>query len=196
MIAMRPARSLRRRFYERPCDVVARALLGKLLVHGDRAGMIVETEAYLGEDDLASHARFGKTRRNAVMYGPGGVSYVYLCYGVYDLFNVVTGGDGQPQAVLIRALELARGRTRDMAAARGPGKLTRALGLNREHSGIDLTGGSPLTIAAGRAVRPAKIRCGPRVGVDYAGAWAQAPLRFWIDDHPAVSGPRSHGAAK
>jgi DNA-3-methyladenine glycosylase len=180
---------LPRRFYARRSDVVARALLGKLLVHGDRAGIIVETEAYLGGEDRASHARFGKTARNAVMFGPGGVSYVYLCYGIHELFNVVTGPDGHAQAVLLRALEPAAGLPADMALARGPGKLTRTLGLGRRHSGLDLTA-SDVTIRPGRRVPSARIRSGPRVGVDYAGEWASAPLRFWLDSHPAVSAAR------
>lgn len=181
---------LSRRFYARNAEVVARALLGKVLAFGDRAGVIVETEAYLGAEDLASHARFGQTTRNAVMFGPAGVSYVYLCYGVYDLFNVVTGPDGAAQAVLVRALEPLAGIDPGMDTARGPGKLTRALGLSREHSGIDLTCDDRLTIRAGRRVAAARIRRGPRVGVDYARDWALAPLRFWIDSHPAVSGRR------
>src|SRR5262245_40154159 len=100
---------LSRRFFSRPSEVVARALLGKVLVCGTRAGTVVETEAYLGPDDKASHARFGPTARNAVMFGPGGVSYVYLIYGMYDMFNVVTGRDGEGQAVLVRAAFPARG---------------------------------------------------------------------------------------
>jgi len=171
-------------------------LLGKHLVAGDRAGIIVETEAYLGSHDKASHARFGRTRRNAVMFGHGGVSYVYLCYGMYDLFNVVTGRDGDPQAVLIRALEPVRGIGGDVAVTRGPGKLTRALGITRSHSGLDMTGAStPVYIAPGRRISRTDISVGPRVGVDYAGDWASAPLRFWIAGHPSVSrGARSKAA--
>jgi DNA-3-methyladenine glycosylase len=184
--ALTPA-PLSRRFYARPADQVARALLGKLLVHRDRTGVIVETEAYLGPQDLASHARFGKTRRNQVMFGPGGVSYIYLCYGMYDLFNVVTGPPGQPQAVLVRALEPCRGLPQDMAVARGPGKLTRALRIDRRMSGRDLTSGGAMFLARGRRVPKHLVRRGPRVGVDYAGAWARAPLRYWIDGNAAVS---------
>lgn len=180
-------RRLGARFYRRPPEVVARALLGKLLVHRGRAGVIVETEAYQGPEDRASHARFGPTARNRVMFGPGGVSYVYLCYGVHDLFNVVAGPDGQPGAVLVRALEPHRGLPDDLGCARGPGKLTRALAIGRDHSGIDLTASERLTITAGRTVKPAQVAVGPRVGVDYAGDWAEAPLRFWIEGSPAVS---------
>lgn len=180
---------LSRAFYRQPSDVVARRLLGKQLVHGERSGIIVETEAYLGPHDAASHARFGRTERNAVMFGPGGVTYVYLCYGMYDLFNVVTGRDGEPQAVLIRALEPVSGIDLDIATARGPGKLTRALGLGRADSGRDLTASPALTIRHGRRVPASHIASGPRIGVDYAGEWAHAPLRFWIAGHPAVSRP-------
>lgn len=176
------------RFYRRDPETLARSLLGTLLVHGDRAGMIVETEAYLGPDDAASHARFGRTKRNAVMFGPGGVSYVYLCYGMYDLFNVVAGRDGEPGAVLVRALAPARGLDDDPELARGPGKLTRALGITREHSGIDLGASDAIYLERGRRVAADRVAVGPRVGIGYAGDWAKAPLRFWIDGHPSVSG--------
>ncbi len=178
------------RFYRRDPETLARSLLGALLVHGDRAGMIVETEAYLGPDDAASHARFGQTKRNAVMFGPGGVSYVYLCYGMYDLFNVVAGRDGEAGAVLVRALAPARGLDDDPKVARGPGKLTRALGITRAHTGLDLGTSDEVYLERGRRIAPERVAVGPRVGVDYAGDWAGAPLRFWIDGHPAVSGKR------
>jgi len=179
------------RFFARPSTAVARALLGKLLVCGERAGIIVETEAYLGPDDRASHARFGKTERNAVMFGPGGVAYVYLIYGMYDMFNIVTGPAGRAEAVLVRAVEPARGVGGGTAAARGPGKLTRALGISRRHNGTDLVRSADLFVAAGGPRVPAeRIACGPRIGIDYAGDWAAAPLRFWIDGHPAVSRAR------
>ena len=183
-------RALTRRFFARPVEVVARALLGKKLVVGGRSGVIVETEAYLGPDDRASHARFGRTDRNAVMFGPAGHSYVYLCYGIHELFNIVTGRDGEPQAVLIRALAPSRceGDLRQMA---GPGKLTRALGIDRSHSGLDLTRGDPIAVQPGRRVDPGDVVIGPRIGVDYAGEWARAPLRFWLRGDPAVSGPKA-----
>jgi len=182
---------LSRRFFARPSDVVARALLGKVLVCGRRAGLVVETEAYLGPDDKASHARFGPTSRNAVMFGPGGVSYVYLIYGMYDMFNVVTGRDGEPGAVLVRAVDPARGIAGGSGSATGPGKLCRALGISRaRHHGVDLTASRGLFLAAGERVAPDRIARGPRVGIDYAGEWAPAPLRFWVDGHPAVSRAR------
>jgi DNA-3-methyladenine glycosylase len=163
---------------------VARELVGCALVHRRRAGMIVETEAYLGPDDLASHARFGPTARTSVMFGPGGVSYVYLCYGIHQMFNIVTGGEGEGQAVLIRAVAPLVGLPDDPGVGRGPGKVTQALKLDRRHDRKDLAKGQ-LYVAA--YAQPPALGEGPRIGVDYAGEWAQRPLRFWWRDHPAVS---------
>jgi DNA-3-methyladenine glycosylase len=174
-------------FFARAAPVVARALIGCALVHRDRAGLIVETEAYLGPQDLASHARFGSTARTSVMFGPGGVSYVYLCYGIHQMFNIVTGATGAGQAVLIRAVAPWLGLDDDPAIGRGPGKVTRALGLDRRHDRQDLARGALFVAAAQVAPRIAR---GPRIGVAYAGAWAARPLRFWWRDHPAVSRPR------
>lgn len=171
-------------FFARDARTVARALVGCALVHGERAGMIVETEAYLGRDDLASHARFGPTARTSVMFGPGGVSYVYLCYGIHQMFNVVTGAAGEPQAVLIRAIAPLAGLGADPTIGRGPGKVTTALRLDRRHDRRDLSSGE-LYIAHHEV--PPRIARGPRIGVAYAGAWAARPLRFWWRDHPAVS---------
>jgi DNA-3-methyladenine glycosylase len=147
---------------------------------------VVEAEAYLGSQDLASHARFGPTRRTSVMFGPGGVSYVYLCYGIHQMFNIVTGRDGEGQAVLIRAIAPYLGLPDDASIGRGPGKVTQALGLDRRHDRRDLANGD-LFVAA--AVAPPRIARGPRIGVAYAGAWASRPLRFWWRDHAAVSRP-------
>ena len=179
---------LSRRFYDRPTVDVARALLGKVVVCGARAGRIVETEAYLGPEDAASHARFGRTARNDVMFGRAGVAYVYFIYGMYDMFNVVTHRGAEAGAVLVRALAPVEGIGDDPSVARGPGKLTRALGITREHNRVDLTSHRHLFIAGGK--RPGPIACGPRVGVAYAGAWAARPLRFWIEGHAAVSKAR------
>jgi DNA-3-methyladenine glycosylase len=177
-------------FFTRDVVTVARDLVGTVLVHGKKAGVIVETEAYLGPEDLASHTRFGVTPRNSVMFGPGGRSYVYLCYGIHEMFNIVTGEDGQGQAVLIRAIAPHAGLPDDPAIGRGPGKVTRALGIDRSHDRKDLAKG-PLFVAARPSPAPA-IATGPRVGVDYAGAdWASRPLRFWWADHPSVSGARA-----
>lgn len=183
------ARRLPLSFYRRDPATLARALLGCALVHGDRAGVIVETEAYLGPEDAASHARFGPTARTAVMFGPGGVSYVYLCYGVHEMFNIVAGDDGDAGAVLIRALAPLRGLPDDAAAARGPGKLTRALGLSRRHDRRPLDG-DDLFVARWRRIAATAVRRGPRIGVAYAGAWAATPLRFTIAGEPAVTRPR------
>jgi len=177
-------------FFADDSPVVARKLIGCALVHAGRAGIIVETEAYLGPDDLASHARFGATRRTSVMFGPGGVSYVYLCYGVHQMFNIVTGGAGEGQAVLIRAIAPYLDLGDDASVGRGPGKVTRALALDHRHDRRDLASGD-LFVAA--AVAPPRIARGPRIGIAYAGAWAARPLRFWWRDHPAVSGPRAAG---
>ena len=181
------SRSLTRRFFARPAERVARALLGKKLVVGERAGFIVETEAYGGPEDGASHARFGRTRRNEVMFGPAGFSYVYLCYGIHQLFNVVTGRDGEAEAVLIRALDPVGRAATDRRAMAGPGKLTRALGIDRGHDRVDLTGGAAIHLEPGRRIAGDAIAVGPRVGVDFAGDWADVPRRFWVRDSPAVS---------
>jgi DNA-3-methyladenine glycosylase len=177
-------------FYRREAAVVARELIGCALVHRGRAGLIVETEAYGGPEDLASHARFGPTPRTSVMFGPGGVSYVYLCYGIHRLFNIVTGQAGQGQAVLIRAIAPYLGLPGDPAVGRGPGKVTTALGIELRHDRRDLSRGA-LFVAHGDGPGPPPIAIGPRIGVDYAGAWAARPLRFWWRDHPAVSRARS-----
>ncbi|MFQ5768698.1 MAG: DNA-3-methyladenine glycosylase [Acidobacteriota bacterium] len=182
---------LSRSFYTRPAPVVARALLGKRLVHGGRAGRIVETEAYLGQQDRASHARFGRTERNEMMYRRGGMVYVYLVYGIHHMFNVVSGPEGRPEAILIRALEALTGDDRSPAVARGPGKLTRFLDLTLRHDGVDLTHGDRIFIADGRRRPGESIGVSQRIGVRYAGSWARAPLRFFLVGHPAVSGDSS-----
>ena len=163
-------------FYARPADVVARALLGQLLcVEGGgerRLARIVETEAYLGEQDLACHASRGRTRRTETLYGPPGTAYVYLIYGMYHLFNVVTLAPGQPHAVLVRAVEPVDA---GLPRTDGPGRLTRALGIDRAHDGHDLSR-PPVTLLPGRA--PDEVAVDRRIGIDYAGAWRDAPLRF------------------
>lgn len=172
-------------WFQRDVGIVAKELVGCALVHEQRAGIIVETEAYLGPHDLASHARFGPTARTSVMFGPGGVSYVYLCYGIHQMFNIVTGVEGEGQAVLIRAIAPLLGLPSDNTVGRGPGKVTKALLIDRSHDRKDLTKGSLFVASHAEKVPLAK---GPRVGVDYAGDnWAQKPLRFWWKDHPAVS---------
>ena len=183
-------------FFTRDVVTVARELVGTILVHGTRAGVIVETEAYLGPEDLASHTRFGATARTSVMFGPGGRSYVYLCYGVHEMFNIVTGEDGQGQAVLIRAIAPYAGLPDDAEVGRGPGKVTRALAIDRSHDRKDLSKGPLFVAAASTApaldawtdVPAREVASGARVGVSYAGEdWANRPLRFWWKAHPSVS---------
>lgn len=179
-------------FFARDVTVVARQLVGCALVHRKRAALIVETEAYLGPDDRASHARFGPTARTSVMFGPGGRAYVYLCYGIHQMFNIVTGADGVGQAVLIRAVAPLVGIPDDPSVGRGPGKVTMALRLDKKHDRRDLAKGA-LYVAA--HATPPEVRVGPRIGVDYAGDDAARPLRFWWKDHPAVSGRAATAAA-
>lgn len=185
-IAQLRAARLPTTWFRRDALVVARELVGTVLVHGRRAGIIVETEAYLGPEDLASHARFGPTARTSVMFGPGGVSYVYLCYGIHEMFNIVTGDEGAGQAVLIRAIAPYVGLPDDPHVGRGPGKVTAALGIDRSLDRKDLSKG-PLFVA--RGLEPTAIATGPRVGVAYAKEWAAKPYRFWWRAHPAVSRP-------
>lgn len=176
-------------WFQRDVLVVAKELVGTVLVHKRRAGIIVETEAYAGPEDLASHTRFGAgngTKRTDVMFGPGGVAYVYLCYGIHEMMNIVTGVDGQGQAVLIRAIAPYLGLPEDPHVGRGPGKVTTALGIDRRLDRKELASG-PLFVAEGLA--PTAIATGPRIGVAYAKEWAEKPYRFWWRDHASVSRP-------
>jgi DNA-3-methyladenine glycosylase len=188
--------ALPRRFYHRPARVVARDLLGCVLVSRHRgtlaAGRIVETEAYLGPQDAASHAAFRPGSR-ALFYGEGGRAYVFLNYGVHYCLNAITGPVGRPGCVLIRALEPVTGlaamaRRRGVAPgsprlASGPGNLTRALGVSRRDNGADLTRG-PLTIEPPDGPRDFRVASGPRIGITRA---RELPLRFWIAGHRSVS---------
>lgn len=166
---------------------VARALLGQHLVHvvdgTARVGRIVETEAYLGPTDLACHSAKGRTKRTEVMFGPPGHAYVYLVYGMHLCFNVVTG-DGA--AVLIRALEPVAGL--DGRRTDGPGRLTKALGISLLKHNRHALDGCALFLAAGTPVSARNIEATPRIGVDYAGEWASAPLRFFERRSRFVSG--------
>jgi DNA-3-methyladenine glycosylase len=180
---------LPRAFYVRDTRSVAKDLLGKVLVHVDggvrRAARIVETEAYHGPDDRASHARFGPTRRAAIMFGPSGVAYVYLIYGTSHCMNVVTGPEGFPAAVLLRAGEPLEG---CLHGTRGPGNLCRALAIRREHDdGRDLLGDDLFVEDAPPPTE--RILAGPRVNVAYAGAWAERPWRYALAGNPWVSRP-------
>ncbi len=157
---------------------------------------MVETEAYLGPEDLAAHSARGRTARNEPMWGPPGHAYVYRIYGIHDCLNVVCGPGTKPEAVLLRAGEviegegLARERRGDRAPTRrlaaGPGNLGRALGVHRGLSGSDLLDG-PISLRPGAS--PGRIRTAARIGVAYAGAWAARPYRFLIADDPHVSRP-------
>jgi DNA-3-methyladenine glycosylase len=167
--------------------------LGKVLVHGATGGIIVETEAYLGLKDAASHAYPGVTARNKVMFGPPGHAYVYFIYGMYDCVNAVCEPEGSAGAVLIRALEPLMGvdlmkvrrpsakNLRDLAS--GPGKLTLALGITRALNGADLTKGS-LVVRGARGGSPFEIEAGPRIGITKCADWL---LRFTVQGSAFVS---------
>lgn len=166
---------LERKFYQRDTIKVAQDLLGKFLVHQTNGkiytAQIMETEAYAGFDDKASHASCGPTERNKLMFGPAGFAYVYLIYGIYHCLNLVTEKEGYPAAVLIRGL--------DYPSADGPGKLCREFKITKENAnGLDLCG-EQLYIED-RKIIPAKIFAGPRIGVSYAGECAHWPWRFWL----------------
>ncbi len=173
---------------------VARDLLGKTLVHGRVAGTIVETEAYLGGDDLAAHSARGVTDRTQVIFGPPGHAYVYFIYGTYECLNLVAEREGKPGCVLIRALEPVSGiglmRRRRPAARRpedlasGPGKLTLAMKITRALNGADVTRGS-LVVRYPEEERPFEVDVTPRVGIRHCADW---PLRFLIRGNPFVSG--------
>jgi DNA-3-methyladenine glycosylase len=212
---------LPRGFFERPIVDLARSLLGQVLVRlthdGLVAGAIVETEAYGGPDDLASHARAGLTRRTAPMFGPAGHAYVYLVYGIHHCVNVVGERDGRPGAVLLRALEPIAGldlmRARhgdarpgtgpraDAGLASGPGRLCRALAIDRGLDGADLTETGSLWLASpggppGEHPDALAVASGPRVGVAYAGPdWGLRAWRFGIAGHPSLSRPFAAGLA-
>lgn len=185
---------------------VAKALLGKVLVTAIdgkiTAGRIVETEAYNGIIDKASHAWNGRrTDRTDIMYAAGGVSYVYLCYGIHHLFNVVTNEADIPHAVLIRALEPLVGveymleRTRkikpDPSLTRGPGNLTKAMGIQAGHSGVSLQEEKLFIADDAFTLKPSQVLATPRIGVDYAGEDAALPYRFIVKGSNWVSGKRS-----
>lgn len=175
-----PSRILRPAFYQRDTGLVARELLGKRLVRvwrGKRySGIIVETEAYLGAKDRAAHSFGGRaTPRVRSMYLPGGHAYVYLIYGMHFCLNAVTKGEGEPEAVLIRALEPEGG----LHGTNGPGRLCKALRIDKKLDGASLEGPTIFIEHAGRVPRQEEIGSGPRIGVDYAQEAAAWPLRFF-----------------
>jgi len=220
----RPPAAFPRPVLAGPTLVAARSLLGARLVReaGDgsgtlRVGRIVEVEAYVGEEDLASHARMGPTARNAVMFGPPGVAYVYLVYGMHHCLNVVTEPSHRPAAVLIRAVEPVEGidamrAARDAASVRarrdgtsaiarrpipeprlaaGPGLVAAAFSIDRTHTGLDLCDpAAPLRLEAAPEGEPApEIEATPRIGIAYAGApWTSVPWRFIVPGSPSLSG--------
>jgi DNA-3-methyladenine glycosylase len=187
---------LHRKFYDRPTIEVARDLLGKVLVHGETAGMIVETEAYLGGDDLASHSAAGLTDRTRVIFGPPGHAYVYFIYGMYECLNIVAEKAGHPGCVLIRAVEPVAGielmqkrrpaakKVEDLAS--GPGKLTLAMGITRELNGKDVTRG-PLVVREPIEKQEIEILVTARIGITKS---PDRPLRFIVKGSRFVSGSK------
>jgi DNA-3-methyladenine glycosylase len=185
-------------FYARPALTVARDLLGThLVVEEDgcrRVGRIVETEAYIGQEDLACHAAKGLTSRTEVMFGPPGRAYLYLIYGMHYCFNVVTDTEGVGAAVLIRAVEPLEGLPEGVRTD-GPGRLCKALGLTLAHNRLELQS-SRLYLTEGTPVAEEHVARGPRIGVEYAGAWAREPFRLWVRDSEHVSRPASRKPRK
>jgi DNA-3-methyladenine glycosylase len=190
-------RILRRGFYDRDTEIVARELLGMILEcntpEGIASGIIVETEAYIGEHDAACHAAAGRTRRTEPLYGPPGNAYVYFIYGMHWCINAVTRAEGLPSAVLIRALEPLNGiplmrRRRPKARSdrdltNGPGKLCAALGIDRHMNGLPLQR-YPVVIREGSRVDDNDVIITPRIGITQAADW---PLRFLVRGNPFVS---------
>lgn len=186
-------RRLSREFYNREPIRVARDCLGKLLVHGETAGRIVEVEAYLGTDDQAAHAWRGITKRTQLLFGPAGHAYIYFIYGMYECLNFVAEPEGRAGCVLIRALEPVAGielmqkrrpaakRIEDLAS--GPGKLTQALGITRELNGSDLVSGE-IEVRAFEGEAAPEIAVTPRIGITHCADW---PLRFLIRGNRFVS---------
>ena len=181
---------------------ISKELLGKLLVTNFNglltSGRIVETEAYNGTTDKASHA-YGsrRTKRTEVMYGAGGVAYVYLCYGIHYMFNVVTNDNGIPHAILIRGIEPVQGKEIMMermhrsvfnkVIGKGPGNMAKALGIQSVHTGYPVTGDEIFIADDGYVLQQSQVVASPRIGVDYAGGDAKLLYRFFIKDNPFVS---------
>lgn len=204
---MHSDRPLPRAFYARPVLSVARDCIGKHLVHatseGTLCGRIVEAEAYRGPEDRAAHSFGGRrTQRTEVMFGPPGHAYVFLVYGLHWHFNLVTTARDMPHAVLIRAVEPVEGvglmalrrelPPSDTNLTNGPGKLCQAFGIDKDAYGVDLTSGV-LFLSEGARSRVARS---PRIGIDYAEAWAERPWRFYDPDSPYVSRRPSSAARR
>ena len=191
---------LPRSFYDRETEIVAREMLGAILEcttpRGKASGIIVETEAYVGEHDAACHAAAGRTKRTAPLYGNPGISYVYFIYGVHWCFNAVTRREGLPSAVLVRAIEPLTGvdlmrerrgpRVSGVNLTNGPGKLCAALGIDGSLNGLPLQRGA-LTIREGKPVPDELVVITPRIGITKAADW---PLRYFVRDNPYVSRTR------
>jgi DNA-3-methyladenine glycosylase len=206
------AEILPRAFFERSVHEVTRDLLGMIVVRTmlDAAGRsarltgrIVEVEAYDGPHDLACHASKGRTDRTDVMFGEAGHAYIYLIYGMHRCLNVVTGPTDYPAAVLVRALEpiegverMDPGRAPAARIASGPGRLTRALGIDLSMNRADLCDPGPLVIESGAPILERDVVRGPRIGVEYAGPWARKPWRLGVLGSPALSWPFRAGARR
>ena len=165
---------LARSFYSRPTLIVAQEMLGKYLVFGEKIGQIVETEAYLGPEDKASHARFKSRKRTYLMFGLAGFVYIYFTYGMYHMLNFVTEEEGVAGAVLIRAIKPIQGIEGE---TNGPGKLTRALQLSKQHNGWDATQ-APLYLEEWEDNLCGTVHTTRRIGIDYAGSDKDNPWRF------------------
>lgn len=185
----KPMQKLPKEFYQRDTVQVAKDLLGKVLVHHDegviRIGKIVEVEAYVGQQDLASHSSKGITKRTEVMYGPAGFAYIYLIYGMYYCTNVVTEKEGVGSAVLIRALEPVQN---TIGRTQGPGLLSRAMNIDKSLNRHDLTGDT-FYLADTNDQTNFTIMEKPRIGVHYAKDWTDKLLRFYIKDNAFISKP-------
>lgn len=202
-IGVSDKRRLGRRFFATDAETLAAKLIGMKLVRvlagGSRLeGIVVETEAYLGVHDLASHAAKGRrTLRNETMYGRPGLAYVYFTYGMHHCVNVVCGAEGEPAAVLVRAMEpiggvelMTRARGRDVAThelCRGPGNLCRALSIDRDLDGEDLVTSTRLWFERCKGKQAGPVVRSPRIGLGAVGKWRSAPLRWLIDGNPSVS---------
>lgn len=179
---------LNRNFFNRDTVVVARELLGKYLCRRMNGKIlrakITETEAYCGQKDLACHASKGLTERTKVMFGPPGRAYVYLIYGIYHCFNIVTREEGCPEAVLIRGAEIEKFINLEIEKLKGPGILCRELKIERNFNGVDVCKSSELWVESAsrrRGEKPLRIKRSKRIGVDYAGEWKDNLWRFSID---------------
>jgi DNA-3-methyladenine glycosylase len=184
---------------------IAKELLGKVLVtnwNGEiTSGRIVETEAYAGESDRASHASKGRTERTEVMYGSGGRAYVYLCYGIHQMFNIVTSKEGEPHAILIRAIEPIAGKeimlertgkkSWNETITSGPGRVGKALGFHTSQCGLLLSSNELYIGDDGYTVKEQDIISSPRIGVDYAGDHAEWHYRFYLNNSNYISGKKS-----